>query len=126
VLPTHHRDVPSELDPRSGLAMNDVVIDNVFTGFEGRVAIIWPEWRTRLTMTASDPLRFLVLYVPDAATSSEEAATGIAPYFCAEPVSNITNAFNLIQNGGHIETGMIALAPGDEARATVRFQPEIV
>lgn len=126
VLPLHLRDVPPEFDLRPGLLMNDVVVDNVFTGFQGHANIVWPEHRTKLTLTASPPLRFLVVYVPDAVTTSGETAAGSMPYFCAEPVSNISNAFNLASDDRHPDTGMITLAPGAEISARLRFQPDVV
>lgn len=122
VLPTRHVAVPADLDLPGGQLMNDVVVDNCFTGFGGRAVIDWPEQSTRLVMTATAPLRFLTVYVPDAATAAQEAAAGIAPYFCAEPVSNITDAFNLAT----VENGAITLAPGAEATASVRFQSSVL
>lgn len=118
VMPTRHVAVPPALDPALGLAMQDIVIDNVCTGFAGKVAITWPEAATTLTMLAGPALRQLVLYVPDAATQAAERASGIPPYFCAEPVSNITDAFNL---AGTAETGLIELAPQAELSVTIRF-----
>lgn len=123
VLPTRHRDVPASLDLRPGLAMNDVVVDNCFTGFAGIATISWPEQATRLVMTAEGPLRFLTVYVPDAATVAAETAAGTAPYFCAEPVSNITDAANFARRPDEIDTGLITLAPGAEISATIRFSP---
>ncbi|MBK8157936.1 MAG: aldose 1-epimerase [Rhodospirillaceae bacterium] len=61
VLPTRHVAVPEAFDLRRGLAMNNVVIDNCFTGFGGQAVIDWPEFDSRLIMTAERPLRFLTL-----------------------------------------------------------------
>ena len=118
IMPTRHVAVPAAFDINHGLAMRDVVIDNVFTGFGGRAEIDWPDWQTRLSMTASETLGQLVLYVPDVATQAAEGAAGMAPYFCAEPVSNITDAVNL----DRADNGLLILAPGGSALATIRFE----
>ncbi len=65
------------------------------------------------TVTADDPLRFLVVYTPPGES-----------YFCAEPVSHCTDAFNLADRGRN-DTGMIVLPPGKAASATVRFATAI-
>ena len=126
VLPLRHRAIPRDYDLRPGLAMNDVVVDNVFTGFQGKATITWPEYRTRLTLHASPLLRFLTVYVPDAATSASEVAAGSIPYFCAEPVSNITDAVNLARDSRHIDTGLITLAPDAEVAAHLNLAPEAI
>ncbi|WP_374650903.1 aldose 1-epimerase [Dongia sp.] len=118
VLPTRHKEVPARFDLRAGLGMREIVIDNVFTGFAGKAEIAWPEFGTRLKLAADPALRQLVVYVPDAATQAAERAAGTPDYFCAEPVSNITDAFNLADRE---ETGMIVLEPGAEVRAACRF-----
>ncbi len=123
VMPTRHVPVPTTLDLNRGLALNDVVIDNVFTGFAGEAVIDWPERATSVTLTAGPELRQLALYVPDAATQLLERAQDIPPYFCAEPVSNITDAFNLVEK---VETGLIVLAPHATARTTVRFAASVL
>lgn len=116
VMPTRHVSVPERLDLSGGLAMQNVVIDNVFTGFGGAARIAWPEQNTGLMLNADPAFAQLVLYVPDQATQAAETADGIPPYFCAEPVSNITDAFNL--SG---KTGMITLAPAETFDASIRF-----
>ena len=63
-------------------------------------------------MAAERPLSFLTLYTPAG-----------EPYFCAEPVSNITNAFNLAP--GRDDTGLIVLAPGATIAARVHFTPNL-
>lgn len=124
VLPTSHGNVPARFDPANGLMMNEVAIDNVFTGFQGHATVTWPEHRTRVNIVASDPLRFLVVYAPDAATRALEMQAGSAPYFCVEPVSNVTDAFNLANRNPRIDTGLITLAPGTSASAHLRLFPE--
>lgn len=112
ILPTTLGPVPARADLVAGVTLDAVDLDNVFTGWDGRAAIERPEDRARLVITADPPLRFLVVYAPPG-----------QPYFCAEPVSNATDAFNLTA-AGRTDTGMIVLAPGERVAATIRLQPE--
>lgn len=122
VMPTCHVDVPDSLDLNRGLIMQDVVVDNVFTGFGGGAKIAWPETKTGLKLEADPAFAQLVLYVPDPATQAAETVAGIPAYFCAEPVSNITDAFNLLGDTGSADTGTIILAPGQAFSATISFK----
>jgi aldose 1-epimerase len=54
---------------------------------------------------------FFVVYTP----------TG-EPYFCAEPVSNATDAVNLVA-AGRDDTGLLVLEPGETASARIVFAP---
>jgi aldose 1-epimerase len=62
-------------------------------------------------MIAEGPLGFLVVYTPPG-----------EDFFCAEPVSNATDAFNLAA-AGRTDTGMLVLEPGRSASARVTFTP---
>ena len=63
-------------------------------------------------MTAEPPLDFLVVYTPPG-----------RPFFCVEPVSHVTDAFNLAaaERG---DTGARALERGETLRAVVRLSLE--
>jgi aldose 1-epimerase len=121
VMPTRHVGVPENFDLNHGIAMGDVVLDNVFTGFAGVAQIVWPETNVGLTLSADPALAQLVLYVPPRATQASEEAAGIPPYFCAEPVSNITDAFNLTG-----KTGMIVLEPDQSFSAPIHFAARLL
>jgi len=108
VMPTTLLPVPTEANLTAGIRLDEVELDNVFTGWGGEALIDWPEYRLALTMSASAPLRSLVVYAP----KNE-------PYFCAEPVSNITDAFNLCHE--RKDTGMLVLEPGASVKATITF-----
>ncbi|HVI89705.1 MAG TPA: aldose 1-epimerase [Dongiaceae bacterium] len=108
VMPTRLLPVPAEVNLTAGIRLDDVDLDNVFTGWSGEAAIDWPEYRLALTMAASAPLRSLVVYAP-----KNES------FFCAEPVSNITDAFNLCRERD--DTGMLVLEPGASVRAEITF-----
>jgi len=111
VMPTRHTAPPPLLDPAAGLPVAERSMDNAFTGWRGRAVIDWPERATRLTMTATPPLGVLVVYIPPGES-----------YFCAEPVSNITDAFNLAAERG--DTGMIVLSRGGSVSARVTLRPQ--
>ncbi|WP_027055894.1 aldose 1-epimerase [Mesorhizobium erdmanii] len=112
VLPTCHVLPPAGADPSIGFDVSEVDFDTVFTGWARRARISWPEQGRQLDIEAEAPLDFLVLYTPRG-----------QPFFCAEPVSNITDAFNRMRGG--IDTGCIVLAPGQMQSASVRFTPSL-
>jgi len=112
-MPTRLVPVPAGLDPRAGVRLNDHALDNVFAGWDGRAVIRWPEHAARLSIAADGPLRHLVLYTPPGEN-----------YFCAEPVSNCTDAFNLAATGGRTDTGMLVLEPAAGVAARLSFLPE--
>jgi len=105
----------TQADPRlaSGLPVAEVALDNVFPGWRRTATIDWPDNGTRLALSADTPLDFLVVYSPPA-----------QDYFCVEPVSHCTDAFNLAAHGRG-DTGMLTLAPGAIVGATVRFRPTV-
>ncbi len=112
--------LPTELVPpeplydlRAGLVPSRQAIDHLFAGWDHKAVIEWPEWNARLTMTAESPLDTLVVYTP----------TG-QDYFCVEPVSNTTDAFNGYA-AGRKDTGTVLLQPGATLSAAAEFQPEL-
>jgi aldose 1-epimerase len=111
VMPLRHIPPPRGLDPTPGFAVADQRLDNALTGWQGRAIIDWPERATRLTMAATAALGFLVVYIPPD-----------ADYFCAEPVSNCTDAFNLAH--ARADTGMLVVEPNQHVSARVAFSPE--
>ncbi|TPK85969.1 aldose 1-epimerase [Mesorhizobium sp. B2-4-13] len=113
VLPIRHVPPPVGADPSIGFDVSEVDFDTVFTGWARRARITWPEHGRQLDIEAEAPLDFLVLYTPPG-----------EPFFCAEPVSNITDAFNRM-GGKEIDTGRIVLAPGQKQSASVRFIPSL-
>jgi aldose 1-epimerase len=112
VLPTQLVSAPPAADPSAGLVTSSIELDTVFTRWSHQARIEWPETNRALIMQAGAPLDFLTLYTP----ANE-------PYFCAEPVSNVTNAFNL--SAHRSDTGQIILGPSANITASVRFMPTI-
>lgn len=112
VLPTALVAPPADCDPRGGLAVDRVALDNVFTGWDGLAVVRWPERRLRLVVRATPPLRCLVVYTPPG-----------EGFFCLEPVSQVTDAFNLLA-AGRGDTGTLVLAPGESREVAVSLSPE--
>jgi aldose 1-epimerase len=104
---------PPAADPGRGVTPDAVALDNCFVGWSRRATIEWPELGARLVMRAAPPLDCLVVYTPPG-----------RPFFCAEPVSHVTDAFNLAA-AGQTDTGMLTLAPGASTRATFTLAPEL-
>ncbi|MGE0210255.1 MAG: aldose 1-epimerase [Parvibaculaceae bacterium] len=101
---------PADRDPGRGFLPGRVSIDSVFDGWDGEAVVEWPVLGRRLRMTASEPMRHLVIYSPPG-----------ADYFCVEPASNGTDAFNRAEEGLK-DTGMIVLDPGQSVRGVVDFR----
>jgi aldose 1-epimerase len=113
ILPVACTAPPPDRDPGRGLAVDRAALDNAFVGWDGQAVVTWPERRVQLRLATRSPLGTLVVYTPPG-----EA------FFCAEPVSHITDAFNLAA-AGRTDTGMLSLAPGESVRATLTLTPEI-
>jgi aldose 1-epimerase len=87
--------------------------DNCFLGWSRRVTIDWPELGARLLMRAEPPLDYLVVFTP-----------ARRPFFCVEPVSHVTDAFNLAE-AGRSDSGILVLEPGETLRTAVVLAPEL-
>jgi aldose 1-epimerase len=81
-------------------------VDTVYTGRKGPLVISWPSQSMTLVMQPSEALPFTVVYTPEA-----------GDYFCVEPVSNSTDAFNR-KGEGHAFQG---LAPGEKLAASLHL-----
>jgi aldose 1-epimerase len=99
-------------DLARGIAVERVALDNCCVGWSGRAGLEWPEAEARLTLIAEPPLDCLVVFTPPQ-----------RPFFCVEPVSHVTDAFNLAA-AGRSDTGMRILEPGETLRAAVTLQAE--
>ena len=87
--------------------------DNCFVGWSRRVTIDWPELGARLLMRAEPPLDYLVVFTP-----------ARRPFFCIEPVSHVTDAFNLAE-ADRSDSGILVLEPGETLRTAVVLTPEL-
>ena len=106
---------PEERALDKGVVAETVAMDNTFAGWNRQAEIVWPEWRASLTMTADPPLRFLVVFTPPG-----------EDFFCVEPVSNRTDAFNMLA-GDESESvgGTRILAPGESLIAKAQLSPRL-
>ena len=96
-----------------GLNVNKKALDNVFCGWNREVLISWPEWKASLKISAEVPVDVLVILTPE----DEE-------YFCVEPVSHLTDAFNLLDRGDSW-TGEKILLLDEILEAKIIFVPEL-
>jgi aldose 1-epimerase len=112
VMPTTLAAPTREADLARGALVDTVALDNCFVGWRRRAVIEWPEADTRVVMTSGAPLDFLVVYTPHGRL-----------FFCAEPVSHVTDAFNLA-GAGRSDAGARTLEPGETLRAVVTLSVE--
>lgn len=111
VMPVECVKLPASLDLPNGVALADSVLDNGFEGWDGIARIDWPASGIGLDLSASPLLSRLVVYAPAG-----------QDFFCVEPVSHMTDAFNRAA-GGAADTGMHVLAPGETLTAWMRLSP---
>lgn len=78
-------------------------VDTVYTDRTGPIRIEWPTTQVSATITCSDSLRHTVIYSP-----------ARSDFFCAEPVTNETDAFN--------REGCDYVAPSEQLKARVRLR----
>ena len=94
-----------------GFSVNQKSLDNLFCGWNREVLISWPEWDAALKISAKSPLEYLVIITPP-----EE------DFFCVEPVSHVTDAFNLFENES-IGHGAKILLPDEVLAGKISFVP---
>lgn len=110
-LPTILRQHAAPIDWWRGQPVASRCADTVYTQREGPFEIIWPETGVGLTIKPDDDLPFTTIYVP-----ANEA------FFCAEPVSHITDGFNRAGTDPGA-SGVRVLAPGERWQVSMRLQP---
>lgn len=109
VMPTHATPLPARWPLTAGARVSELDCDNLFAGWRGPARIAWPDAGLVLTLSAGPEIERLVVYTPPGEN-----------FFCVEPVSQLTDAFNLAARGRR-DTGMRILAPGERARLTMRL-----
>ena len=110
-LPLSLDEHPVARDWWQGQPVDAHAVDTVYTEREGDLAIWWPERKLRLTLEPSANLPFTVVYSPPG-----------EPFFCVEPVSHMTDAFNRADQGAQFAT----LAPGEVLRVSVRLSASTI
>lgn len=109
-IPVQQAPIPPEWNFNRGLCPLDLEVDNCFSGWDSRAVIHRPG--VELVMSHNGPLRSLVIFRPAGQR-----------FFCLEPVSNVTNAFNMPAD---TDSGIIELEPGRECKVTVNFEIKTV
>ncbi len=108
VMPTTH--VEEARDDWSDKLHAPTTTDNVFTGWDGTARIEWPERGLALTMTASEPAKWLVVYSPPD-----------QPIACIEGVTHPTDAIN-----DPAQPGLAILEPGERFELDTRFSVSVL
>jgi aldose 1-epimerase len=124
IVPEKLIDVPARWNFTDGLALSEEhfgpphegvqghdLMDHCFQGWDQRAEIIWPDKGIKLTMTADSIFEDFVIYIPSG-----------KPFFCAEPVTHVIDAFNLHEKG-IANTGTIFLKDGETLKAGMTFEP---
>jgi aldose 1-epimerase len=111
-MPTTLGDAPTALASSEGLLITNSKLDNVLTGFSGAATVVWPEWRAEADITTSSNCKFIVVYSPKD-----------QHYFCFEPVTHITDAINMSNNGVK-NTGVMILNPKERITISMCITPK--
>ncbi len=112
VMPVELVDPPAANQLTNGIVADQVPMDNTYAGWDGRAVIRWPEWHAGIAIEAPSPLTFLILFTPPG-----------EDFFCCEPVSTCTDAFNLCRTRD--DTGTGELLPGVTQTVTTRLIPHL-
>lgn len=103
-----------------GVALDEIgPLDDVFVCAPGEEIIRWPASGVRATLWTSPEFGHRVVYSPPA------PGGGYLPFFSVEPVSHVTDGFNLASKGWK-GTGVRVLPPGERlaARWRLTFEAE--
>jgi aldose 1-epimerase len=103
--------LPPELDFAEGRRLPGGWRNNDYGGWAGEAAIRFPSRGAGLLIKADPVFRHLMLYADPA-----------RPYFCVEPQTNASGAFNR-GKWNDAEEGVLVIAPGESAAGTVSFMP---
>ena len=109
VMPTSLRPATDLLPQAIDAPIARLGLDNCFTGWNRQFDIRWGNSGHSLKLEANATLDKLVVFAP----VGED-------FFCAEPVSHGTDAFNQAFKG-ETNTGMIDLPPGETSKAQMKL-----
>ena len=98
---------PPEWQFDKGLKISELELDTCFGGFDGKAELIWPSRNRKINMTAYSDFGHVVVWSP----AGEN-------FFCVEPVTNATDAFNLASRGV-AGTGIKTLDPEESINETM-------
>ena len=103
----HPMKTPPEWQFDKGLKISGLELDTCFGGFDGKAEVIWPSRNRKINITAYSDFGHVVVWSP----------TG-ENFFCVEPVTNATDAFNLASRGV-AGTGIKTLDPEESLTETM-------
>lgn len=105
---------PAILGPAENGADGSAFIDHAFSEWDGNAKVTWPEQGASLTVKADELFKNYIIYVP----GNNET------FFCAEPVTNTTDGFNLKDKG--VEgTGTIELEDQEKLTGQLKLIPKL-
>lgn len=108
-LPLQRIAIPADWRFDRSRGLDNLVFDNVFTGWHGTATLADSVTGVRTTLTADRACRYLVVYAPPG-----------GDFIALEPVTHETDAFNRHANG-ETATGFRTLAPGMAFSCTMRI-----
>ncbi len=100
-------ETPATWQFQGGRPLKNAVFDTCFGGFDGKASILYPDMGITLNIKADEQYKHVVLYSPRG-----------KDFFCLEPTTNASNAFNLA-SVGMVGTGMKSIGPGQTMTGTV-------
>lgn len=103
-------ETPSTWQFKGGRPLKNAVFDTCFDGFTGKASILYPDTGITVSIEADKQFKHIVLYSPRG-----------KDFFCLEPTSNASNAFNLAANGA-IGTGMKSIGPGQSMTGLIALE----
>ncbi|MBO4519876.1 MAG: aldose 1-epimerase [Alphaproteobacteria bacterium] len=98
---------PPEWQFDKGLKISELELDTCFGGFDGKAELIWPSRNRKINITAYSDFGHIVIWSPAGQN-----------FFCVEPVTNATDAFNLASRGV-AGTGIKTLDPEESLTETM-------
>lgn len=111
-LPVERCAIPAKWCFEPARPVDDIVLDQVFNGWNGRAEVIQPTTGMKATVGADSTCDRLVVYAP-----------AQRDFVAVEPVSHETDAFNRAARGAP-DTGTRILAPGASFGCTMRVTVE--
>ena len=100
---------PPESQFSNGIRIAKVFLDDCFGGCDGRAEMVWPSRKLKINISAQSDFNHMVVWSP----KGED-------FFCIEPVTNTTDAFNLASHG-ITGTGVKTLAPEESLTEKIAF-----
>lgn len=92
-------ETPATWQFKGGRPLKNAVFDTCFDGFDGKASILYPDLGISVGIKSDEQFKHVVLYTPRGKN-----------FFCLEPTTNASNAFNLAANGV-IGTGIKSIGP---------------